>query len=280
VLRSGFQDTPAIILEICAREGGLNQIVIARFDEDLSWINDIPIHFSALVINKGSPIESSEIRSRADLILDCANSGRESTSYLDMINFLINNSAADGHTVFTQGDPFAHSPHFLQALCRCHEWRVRQSLSSIFSRERRIPPAALLERRAGRTALERTLVLRPETFSLTSWAPLHFCDPGAFQIGSIYRRVHNLRMGVNIASHFLSIAGLEQAAVSSDSAEFGTFSYGAIFGISNALLSNFPTTNIARLRELVEQEPIHGYIMERLWLHLFGEPFLRCQPSA
>ena len=52
-------------------------IVIARYEEDLSWLNELPINYDRLFIyNKGSPITFPDA-----YIIELPNLGRESHTY-------------------------------------------------------------------------------------------------------------------------------------------------------------------------------------------------------
>lgn len=75
--------------------------VIARFNEDISWTNDIPANNRVIVYNKG---HSSNENGTKDLLLE--NVGREAHTYVYHIVHNYDNLA--DYTVFLQGNPFAH----------------------------------------------------------------------------------------------------------------------------------------------------------------------------
>lgn len=82
------------------------ELVIARYNEDLKWLD--PLHTPAMVYNKGRPYTGQE---RQALPPDCAvallpNVGREAHTYLTHIVHRYD-SLADW-TVFVQGDPGPH----------------------------------------------------------------------------------------------------------------------------------------------------------------------------
>ena len=48
-----------------------------------------------------------------------------------------------------------------------------------------------------------------------------------------------------------------------------------MFGVRNERLAMIPQACIPQMRELAQGHYSHGYIYEKLWLHLFGLPFIR-----
>jgi len=84
----------------------VNDLVIARYKEDISWIDDnnLTDKFNVIVYNKfhNEPITLPNA------------AGRESHTYLWHI--VSNYDTLADRTVFCQGDPFEHSPNFLNLI--------------------------------------------------------------------------------------------------------------------------------------------------------------------
>jgi hypothetical protein len=81
-------------------------IVIARYNEDIEWIKDIPISYNVIVYNKGEALKPID-RQFTEIQLDNIDGhGRESHSYLYHI---INNYDNLNPTIFTQGNPYVHT---------------------------------------------------------------------------------------------------------------------------------------------------------------------------
>ncbi len=117
----------------------MHDLVIARYNEPLEWIVLVPQGFRIHVYNKGAPINSGPVRARVERITDCRNEGRESETYL---THLIEHGAGAGEfTVFCQGDPFEHSPDFLDLLETTSEWQDIQPLSWCWKEGENIPTA-------------------------------------------------------------------------------------------------------------------------------------------
>ena len=78
-------------------------LVVARYTENLDWLNQVPIH--KVIYNKGPPLPNSIV---------VPNIGREAHTYL---SFIVDHyDRLPDKVFFTQGDPFPHSPNFFQLL--------------------------------------------------------------------------------------------------------------------------------------------------------------------
>lgn len=249
----------------------MNRVVLARYSEPLEWIKLIPDDFEVIVYNKGDKIASPTVLQRATQIIDRPNEGRESETYLN--HMLTEMRDDDGFTVYAQGGPFEHSPDFVSLLHTWRNWDDLQPMSWQWLAEKKVPPSLLL------ADYERGLCGRPrvrrERFSLLTWGPIDFIDQGAWGMGHVYRAIHEgLPDGTNIAAHFLKLAKLDALAEDAERHTVGVFSYGAIFAVRNRRVAAVPAESLAILRNFsVSGIAVYGYILERLWLHLFGEEF-------
>ena len=253
----------------------MHQLVIARYAENLDWLDRVPPEFEVHVYNKGAPITSAAAVARATRISSRPNEGRESETYLfhtaSLASVPTAKKPADPFVVFAQGDPFEHSPDFLALLGAWGAWADVQPLSWRWKVRRDIPPASVLARETG--GFVEGLRVRPELFSLQSWTPLGFHDVGTFWLQETYRQVHGLPDGTNIAAHFLAMCGLGNLAAQADANLLGRFSYGAVFAARRSHIRAVPAEALAKLRRAALGHEVYGYVLERLWLHLFGLPF-------
>jgi hypothetical protein len=250
-------------------------LVVARYNEDLEWITGVPEHFHVIIYNKGGLIESLSALRRADVIEERSNVGRESETYF--AHMLAHGDSGREWTIFCQGDPFEHSPDFLELLKRQDQWRPVQPLSLRWLADKAEPPPLLI---GSETAdwIDGCRVRR-ENFSLFSLSAAKFVDFGMTHICGSYLKVHGLEPGTNLAAHFLRMAGLDDLASQADEADFGEFCYGAIFAVQRGKLAGLPPASLEKLLRLTEGDGAHGYVCERLWLHFFGVPFLKLEPS-
>jgi len=250
----------------------MNSIVLARYSESLDWIENIPEDFEVVIYNKGDKIESPEVLRRATRIVERPNVGRESETYLHHMKTEVRNNL--DFTVYAQGDPFTHSPDFIELLKNWRDWKDVQPLSWQWREDRNVPPATLLaeyERHLG-----GRLRVRPERFSLTMWGPIDFVDQGASGMGLVYRLAQGgLPDGTNVASHFLRLCKLPHIAERAEQYTLGTFSYGAIFAARNDRVAAVPQESFdAMIAVATAGVAAYGYIFERMWLHFFGTDFL------
>ena len=248
------------------------QLVIARYSESLEWLTKVPPEFEVVVYNKGSAVTSDAVAARASIV-GRPNRGRESETYLSHVLALRQDGGnqEDDFVVFAQGDPFEHSPDFLDLLRATHRWADVQPLSWRWKVKRDIPPAHVLAHETG--AFLDGLRVRPELFSLQSWTPLGFHDVGTLWLQETYRRVHGLPEGSNIAAHFLAMCGLPALAAQADGHLLGRFAYGAVFAARRSRLMTVSEAALANLRRASLGHEVYGYVLERMWLHLFGMGF-------
>ncbi len=251
----------------------MHQLVIARYTESLDWLTDVPPDIEVIVYNKGPAVTSDAVQARASIVRR-ANQGRESETYLAHVLGLrqADGSQDDDFVVFAQGDPFEHSPDFLDLLRATHRWADVQPLSWRWKTKRNIPPAHVLARETG--AFMDGLRVRPELFSLQSWTPLGFHDVGTFWLQETYRSVHGLPDGTNIAAHFLAMCGMPALAAQADAHLLGRFSYGAVFAARRSRLMTVSEAALANLRRASLGHEVYGYVLERMWLHVFGMGFI------
>ena len=78
---------------------GLLRLIVARFDEDLSWLRKVDPAWHVNVVTKG---------------IDVPNTGREASSYLWAMENICYED--DGWVCFVQGNPFEHFDDVLAAL--------------------------------------------------------------------------------------------------------------------------------------------------------------------
>lgn len=240
-------------------------IVIARHNEDISWIKHIPKQYDIHLYDKGIPLGIGSSSRRLASHITLSNIGRESDTYLH--HMLHHMSSNDSFTVFTQGDPFEHSPNFLSLLhypFNTDIWGYASQWKS------GLPPKHLITEHIIKTG-EPT---RNETFSLFNWAPIFSSDIGAMQISEHYAKAYKVTEGINIAADFFHRIGYTEAMQRARKASIGEFAYAALFGVRNSVAKRIPKEILAATANEVRTHAIAGYIMERLWLHFFGRPFL------
>ena len=249
-------------------------LVVARYREDLSWINAVPETCQVFIINKGKPIDTSIFDQQSPYIVERPNIGRESDTYLNFME----KGWHEGYewVVFTQGNPFPHSPGFLQLLEKVDQWSDMQPLSC---RWFHLPPDTLLEHDDEHWIAG--LPIRKELISLHTLDMIRYHDEGHFGMMSRYSAIHGLPPGANLAAHFFQSIGLHDRARQAALFDLGSYSFGAIFGVKTSLINALPPEALTLARRFAQTDGVHGYIFERMWQHIFGEPFLHAKsPQA
>ncbi|MES2475491.1 MAG: hypothetical protein V4640_06905 [Verrucomicrobiota bacterium] len=243
-------------------------LVVARYNEDLSWLTRLPADITVMVYNKGPQIEDAILLDRIAELLPLPNAGREPDTYLYHLSRQTPGKP-DDWTVFCQGDPFPHSPNFINLLEHRDLWNDVQGLTGRYVEN--VPPSvceAFQENERIRGISVRTEVCSAHTLDILMWRD----DVGRRFFGE-YCEHHGLPPGWSVSAHFLELCGLTDLAHAAWHAERLRFCYGAMFAVRNHHLSRIPPENLPRMRELSHGHFSHGYVFERLWLHLFGLPF-------
>lgn len=97
------------------------RLIVAKYKEDISWINEIKDHFEIVVYNKDNNLDPQDLNfpKREYYVndikfIDLPNVGREAQTYLFHIIGNFNNLY--DLEIFTQGNPFDHNPNFIKDL--------------------------------------------------------------------------------------------------------------------------------------------------------------------
>jgi hypothetical protein len=115
----------------------------------------------------------------------------------------------------------------------------------------------------------RTEVCSAHTLDVLKWR-----DDNGRRFFADYCHHHGVPPGWSLSGHFLELCGLDDLAEQAWRAERLRFGYGAMFAVRNSRLPRIPPDCIPRMRRLACGHYSHGYLFERLWLHLFGLPFI------
>lgn len=249
-------------------------IVVARYQEDVAWLNELPADWRVYLYNKGPEIAPGTLRPGI-AVHALPNTGLEAHTYLHHLRRHFH--ADEGEfTVFTQADPFEHSPGFLHLLKLAAYWRDIQPLSLYWKASQNIPPRHLIS--MDRRDWLDGIPIRSEYFSLHNLAPVAFFDAGGWGLYDAYRLDHSLSTGHKASEHFFGLCGLYGLAEQARDADLGSFAWGAIFGVRNSRIAAFlerARPQLERMELLACLAPMYACMFERSWLLLFGEPMIR-----
>jgi hypothetical protein len=269
------------------------RLVVARYNEDLSWLAAVPEFFLITVYDKGPRSggggkQQHPYRSRCNhnnvlripeavadrtTVVPLPNVGREADTYLKHIISTYEDGEDDADwTIFTQGDPFDHSPDFLDLLQRQAidaYMRPVQPLSDRWDTEHHVPPCCILERyHSGRERLLGKKV-SAHPFSSHTLDTIRFFDNGSRAMRDDTLRYFNIGPGTNIIEHVLKSCGVDTKRDRIGSVSYLCF--GAIVAVHREGLRRHSLDIYRNLEKYnLEHAFIGGYIMERCWLTLFG----------
>ena len=246
-------------------------LVIARYKEDLRWLLELPEEVTVVVYNKGPRISSKPLLERIDHLVPLPNQGRESDTYLYHVEHFPHGDASEW-TVFCQGDPFPHSRDFLELLKQRDLWEDIQPLTSGYLDDGISPPQVCKDLETDEWL--RGLPVRTELLSASTLRMVRWHDPAAGGFIEDYCKYVNLPAGWSVTGYFLESCGWSALAREAWKATLVRGVYAAIFAVRNERLSFIPRKCLPRMREIACEHPSTGFVYERLWLHLFGLPFI------
>jgi len=256
--------------------------VIARYKEDISWLNSRDYLSNGIVYNKGP--DDISYKGQIFKASNFPDWGRESETYVRFILDHYNN--LPDYIVFTQADPFDHSPNFLEILDILYtekRWKNYQPLTSGCFKGK--IPTINGSIRCGNTIyfddhgfpkhtdqvppLESILYDKTEYIDNypiffetidSSMDAFYFNDEVIYKILESYRKQQNIFLASNTLARTYKRLGLTKTFCG-----YAKFNYGAIFGIKKDNILKHSKSFYEKLHEFTMEYPSHGYIMERMW---------------
>ena len=253
-------------------------LVVARYKEDLSWISQVPHHFNIIVYNKDDsrPIQKkysvySKVFTSAPpiptvnhpnvIIITLPNVGRESDTYLHHI--ITNYNKLADTTIFTQGDPFTHSPDFLKLLEKTDQFGDIQPLTDRYMGC--TPPQKVLDERHQDYVDGLRACAYPMCF--TNYQTVWFHDPGSVDVFTDFNNHFKTPNGTNVVEYVMEKNGFECC----DVPLVGHFCYAAVFSVDRENILKHPLHAYKNLCEMNNNSnKMFPSVLERIWLYLFG----------
>jgi len=245
-------------------------LVVARYREDLDWLLQLDRGLRVVVYNKGPEISDPLILERIDQLTILPNQGREADTYLAHLEH--GRTDEDGEwTIFTQADPFQHSPDFVELVnSRSEGWNAVQPLTQGWDVRHDCPPAWICD--LEEAEWQNGLRVRTELMCIQNL--VLFGNYDFNQFGADYTKMFQLPKGWNVAAHFLENCGMHEMAEKAWRSYVGQAVFAAIFAVRADHLDTIPRRCLPKMRQLVCGDKLHWFIYERMWLHLFGLPFM------
>ena len=234
-------------------------IVVSRYKENIDWL--IPYNDIVTIINKGNGLLPN-----FSTIIHTKNIGREGHSYL---YYILNRfETLPDRVIFIQGSPFEHNETLLYGIENYDLLLPVQPLGLQYLTSKNIPPSRIVDtfKMVTDFGLEY-LVLETNGDLLTS-----FQDYGATLFVNNYAKEYGEQYdpSLNLINNFFINSRL------TDEPQVNTvlFSYSGLFSVTKEVILNRPPSFylnvLTYLTDKCSQGGINGYILERLWLHIFG----------
>lgn len=239
-------------------------VVVSRFAENVSWIDDMIRKSSVdrvIVYNKGSsPLESKH---QKVLCKTVPNVGREGGTYLDYI--IENYENLPERIWFTQGHPFEHSPNFvdLVAAAADYDGLPFQCMTFMYKPNYIPPPSDLVNNTAFNLRGNLCSHYFVRDMQLTGHCQFH--DHGTELIMRDFESRYRTRDCFGYLCDRIGIARPRPIC---------EFAYGACFYTTGQSIRRHPRWVYERAREFLfdtnEQGGCQVFILERFWPYLFS----------
>jgi hypothetical protein len=236
-------------------------VVVARYEESVQWVeaySDI-----SMVYNKGvSHVTVPSVPS-----IRMVNIGREGHTYL--YHIIHNYNSLAKNIVFTQADPFPHNHSILCCIDAIEKTEPIQPLGYIYSDK--IPSKELVELAGQKTKYGLQYLVADINRNLQIVGPVPFNDEGINQFILDHTYIYPNQAEMTLIDAFLERAEFKLPDSNSKTIPF---SFSGLFKVTSEIIEKHPVEAYVRLiEELVRIHPqggLNGYILERLWLYIFG----------
>lgn len=243
------------------------RFVFARYNESVKWIlYSSDIANNAIIYNKGGDnidIDEKDIKEHNIQIIPRPNKpifGREGETYLSHI--IDNYEHLDEYTVFSQADPFTHNIHFIETIeCLKSRFKNFQPLTSSWKIEEDVPPITHILYDTTNNCENYSIFMQTLDSNLR---PIGFTDRGIEIMLTSFTRKYGIENN-QLLKYLYSRLNIKKPYCGHI-----LFNYGAIFGVSKEKILSNPKIFYKNLRNFVNEDKIHGFIVERLWYTIFS----------
>jgi hypothetical protein len=243
------------------------EIVIARYNENLEWVLNIPKEYKIYVYNKSNNInELNYIKNVKNLkIIQQPNIGRESHTYLTHIINNYNNLS--DKIVFTQGDPIFHNEKFIELLNNHEKFDIIQPLSAYYDKTT-TPPKEILNKTKNLWLDNLPIHLDYTDIQFRTMYPYYYYTWNEVIINAINDR-YDL---YDYIKNELNIKNIRKKYLI-------PFCYAAIFSVTKKIIHTRTIEFYNKIlnfliydKQIMLNKKIidNGYIIERLWMSIFN----------
>jgi hypothetical protein len=237
------------------------QLVVARYSEDIRWVRaykDI-----AIVYNKGIYHDIMDTLR----VVRLENIGREGHTYLH--HMISAYDSLKDRTIFSQGDPFSHNDTILFAIDNYEKLDAVMPLGLGYLVNNNLPPQNLLDKIKQKTDYGLEYAIFKINKNCDYMDESYFHDAGALGFATSYRSYYKIEHSSSIIDSMLSRAKFPYFP---NNTFYFTFS--GLFSVNRDVINAHDIEVYNNLkRELLSennQGGVNGYLLERLWLHIFN----------
>lgn len=237
-------------------------VVVSKFMEDTSWITQLRGDvFKTITVYDKSGSSTNKHEDKRVSVVPLENVGRETDTYL---NYIYDNYYdLPEHIVFTQADPFPHSPDFLNIM--------NNELPKLIGSEKFVPltiryiptrpPDDVIRKYTKENSFYCMYTTQCQNNKNIEWDEFEF-NP----INENYKNVNNLKYLDNPFYHFAQEAGLHDFPSNATTLKFF---YSAIFYVHSDLIKRHPREHYKKWIELNKKDLSYGYMFEKMWYYIF-----------
>jgi hypothetical protein len=238
-------------------------IAIARYSEDVKWAK--PYNDAVIIYNKGENTGSLGF----DTIVELTNEGREGETFLHHIIENYHNLAKT--TIFAQGNPFDHNDTLLFGIDNYFKNQSVQALTNRYNTT--IPPPEFVNQH--KTATDYGLEYLIFKVDGNLMCKSGFADWGMNNVNELYRGAFKHNKDITLMEGYLKDAEFSYTHKPDFfQGENVNIFLSAVFSVTRDKILNNDIESYKRLRTVLLNHTVCGYILERLWLFIL-EPSSR-----
>lgn len=242
------------------------QIIVSRYQENLDWIFDYDLQDRCIIYNKGSDNLSPKLK-----IIKRPNYpkyGRETETYL--YHILTNYSQLSDYIIFTQADPFYHSPHFCDIINHLDTYGYYNNFQPLSCRinDINLPCPDIIN-------YDKSLYIDnkyPIYLDLLNdnLEPVMYIDHGWYPIEKSFRDFYDLGYRTKVNPILYDLYIKFNLLSKKPYIGFVKWNYGTICGINKANILQHDKAFYQNLYSFSLKFPSSAYILERMWYTIFS----------
>jgi hypothetical protein len=240
------------------------ELVVARYKEDVSWLNDVSPKWSIVIYNKSNT--EITLTHPNYHVYRLGNIGREAETYAFHMKKYYG-SYAD-LTVFIQADPFDHAPEMKELLNILVERptfsEAERYIPMTIKYDNKIPIPKVVKERQNR-------FFRIDETSVYTLNCIAFEDRAISNIVDIWHNANKLPLYTNIMGHLFN--NLEKPQLLTKGENVIKFHFAACFALSRDALMQYDQNFYNAMYTSTIANAAMPYIFERSWLHIFNRDF-------